>query len=137
MNDDRSNRVRELELRISQWERVHNHEMNQERDVQRKLRQTLSLSLRVVIVGSIPSVVWLLCWAGVRGADVPSLFQLMIACAALCIYSIVAFGAARGSGLVAHWWFCRSNFHERLATVVIALSADVLLFWWVIELARW
>ena len=135
MTEDRSERIRELEHRISQWERVHDHEVRQERNDQLKLRDTLSLSLRVVAIGSIPSVIWLICWASIRTA-IDSMFgQFFFGAVSLAVYAIVAAGAARASGLVAHWWFYRSTIRQRIATVSIALSADALLFWWVVVLA--
>ena len=137
MTEDQSKRIRELEQRISQWESVHEHEVQQERNDQRKLRDTLALSLRVVAIGSIPSVIWVLCWAGIRTAIDSTFSQVFFALICLAAYAVVAAGAARGSGLIAHWWFYRSSVRQRNATVAIALSADALLFWWVITLARW
>lgn len=137
MTEDSSERVRELELRISQWQRVHDHEVQTERDLQSKLRQTLRLSLRVVLLGSIPALIWILCWATAISANESIFGQLFFSSASLAAYGIVAAGAARGSALLAHWWFCRSDIHQRIATVIISLSAAAVMFWWVIELARW
>lgn len=137
MTEDRTERIRELEQQISQWQRVHDHELQQERDHQSKLRETLSLSLRVVLIGSIPSAFWLICWAIVNTASDSTFSQLCFTGASLAAYGIVAAGAARGSGLLAHFWFWRSDVRERIATVAIALSCVLLMFWWVIVLAPW
>lgn len=137
MTEERSEHIRELQLRISQWEQESSHAVQQERGLQSNLRQTLSLSLRVVMIGSIPAVIWLICWSAVHTAIDSTFGKTLFTGASLAAYGIVAAGAARASGLFAHWWFYRSDVRQRVATITIALSADALLFWWVVVLARW
>ena len=138
MNDDDHNcRVRDLQLRIQEWDSEREQDLQQQRESHHNLRKTLSLSQRVSVIASIPSVVWILCWAAVSSANEPLVNLLIQSGGALVIFGIIVAGAARASGLAAHWWFRRSAVSERLAAVVIALLADSILFGWVIVLIKW
>ena len=137
MTENETDRIQELKLRISQWDAEHEHEIQQLRDANQGLKDTLALSQRVALIGSIPSIFWILCWMEVSSLYELSLFQVVQSSGALLIFFVVLAGAARASGLAAHWWFRRSIVNERQATVFIALLADAILFGWVLVLIRW
>ena len=61
----------------------------------------------------------------------------MTSLGALVNFGIILAGAARASGLLAHWWFHRSLIQERLAATVCSLLAAALLFGWVMVFAKW
>jgi hypothetical protein len=135
MTDERHERVRELEDRISKWQRVHDHEIRNERGNQQSLKQSLALANRVIIVASVPSAIWLVNWSSTLTIYYHVLGQALLAGAALMVLSIISAAAARVSALAAHWWFRRSDLSERRGTVFMTLSAAMLIFWWVIVLA--
>ena len=137
MTDDNTDRIRELKQHIVEWGSEREHEIQQQREAHQGLSKTLSLSLRVAALGSIPSVVWILCWAVVTSASEPILNQVVQSFGALVIFGAILAGTARASGLAAHWWFRGSVVHERLAAVVIGLLAAAILFGWVVVLIRW
>ena len=136
MTDENAERIRDLELRIAQWGSEHEHAMQEQRDAQYSLKTTLSLSSRITIFGSIPSVVWILGWISVTGIGQPIVNQIMLFCAVLILFGAISAGGARGSGLVAHWWFQNSVVREQLACVVIALLSQAVLFGWVVVFFR-
>jgi hypothetical protein len=63
--------------------------------------------------------------------------QIIFICMALAAFAVIVAGAARASGLAAHWWFRGSLIHERQATTVIALAAAIILFGWILVFLRW
>ena len=132
MTDDRSTRLRDLEVRISQWEGEHRLTLQRELSVQRSLEDTLSLAMRVSILGSGPSVAWILCWVAASSATLTLLNYALVAFGVLVIFCSILVGAARASGLVAHWWFRSTAAQERLATIVLALLADAVIYGWIL-----
>jgi hypothetical protein len=137
MTDDKADRIRELNERISQWDSEHQHEIQQIRDTNQGLKETLQLSMRVAVFGSIPSMVWLGCWAVVNSVGEPVFLQILQVCGTLLIFGAILAGAARAGGLFAHWWFWRSIVNRRMATIVIALAIAAVLFGWVLFFFRW
>ena len=137
MTDEKSDRVQELNERISHWDAEHQHEMQLKIEAQENLKDTLALSLHVATVSSIPSAIWIICWAVVTSVNTPTMFQFMTSIGALAIFGIILAGAARASGLLAHWWFYRSLIQERVAATVCSLLAAALLFGWVMVFAKW
>ncbi len=137
MTDENSERVQQLNERISHWDSEHTQEMKLKLDDQQALKDTLALSLHVAAISSIPSAVWIVCWAVVKSVNTPTLLQIVLSIGSLVIFAVILAGAARASGLVAHWWFRRSLIHERLAATVCSLLAAALLFGWVMVFAKW
>ena len=137
MTDENSERVQELNERIAHWDAEHQHEMQLKMDDQQNLKETLALALHVATVSSIPSAVWIVCWAVVTSVNTPTVQQVLTSIGALVIFGVILAGAARASGLVSHWWFRRSVIHERLAATVCSLLAAALLFGWVMVFAKW
>ena len=137
MKDENSDRVQELNERIAHWDAEHQHEMQLKLDDQQNLKVTLALAFHVAVVSSIPSAIWIVCWAVVTSVNTPTLVQIAYSIGALVIFGVILAGAARASGLAAHWWFRRSLIHERLAATVCSLLAAALLFGWVMVFAKW
>ena len=129
MTDKRTDQIRELERRISEWEIEQSVAIQQERDGQEEFDKTLSLSFRIVAAGSIPSVVRIVKWCW-RTFDISSsLWDLFWS---LLIFGVIALASARASGLAMYLWFGRKNDFVRLATIVAALAASAILFGWTI-----
>ena len=137
MTDKNSERVQQLNEQIAHWDAEHQHEMQLKLDAQQNLKDTLALALHVAAVNSIPSAIWIVCWAVVTSVNSPNLLQFVHSIGALVIFGVILAGAARASGLAAHWWFHRSLIHERLAATVCSLLAAALLFGWVMVFAQW
>ena len=137
MTDENSERVQKLNERIADWDAEHQHEMQLKIEAQENLQDTLALSVHVAAVSSIPSAIWIICWAVVTSVNPPTAFHIMTSLGALVIFGIILAGAARASGLLAHWWFHRSLIQERLAATVCSLLAAALLFGWVMVFAKW
>ena len=137
MTDENSERVQKLNERIADWDAEHQHEMQLKIEAQENLQDTLALSVHVAAVSSIPSAIWIICWAVVTSVNTTTAFQIMTSLGALVIFGIILAGAARASGLLAHWWFHRSLIQERLAATVCSLLAAALLFGWVMVFAKW
>jgi hypothetical protein len=137
MTDENPERVQELNERIANWDAEHQHEMKLKIEAQENLKDTLALSLHIAAVSSIPSAVWIICWAVVTSVNHPTALQFAHSIGALIVFGVILAGAARGSGLLAHWWFHRSLIHERLAATVCSLLAAALLFGWVMVIAKW
>jgi hypothetical protein len=131
MNEPPTDHVRELNERISQWDSEIAHEIQEKREANKGLLDTLALSMRVAICGSIPAVVLIISRFGV---DKSSFNQFLVIGTALVGYGIVLAGGARAAALFAHWWFWRSTVNERMATIVTALAFDAVLFGWVLIL---
>ena len=134
MTDENSERVQKLNERIADWDAEHQHEMQLKIEAQENLQDTLALSVHVAAVSS---AIWIICWAVVTSVNTPTAFQIMTSLGALVIFGIILAGAARASGLLAHWWFHRSLIQERLAATVCSLLAAALLFGWVMVFAKW
>ena len=137
MTDENPERVQELNERIANWDAEHQHEMQLKIEAQENLKDTLALSLHVAAVSSIPSAVWIICWAVVTSVNTPTALQFAHSIGALILFGVILAGAARASGLLAHWWFHRSLIQERLAATVCSLLAAALLFGWVMVFAKW
>lgn len=135
MSNEREKHVRELEERISQWQRVHDHEIRGERDNQQALKQSLTLAGRVMLIASLPSAIWIVCWSITLSIYQSILGDTIGSIGALLAFGVVSAAAARVSALIAHWWFRRSDVSARRGTVFITLSAALLIFWWVMVLA--
>ena len=130
-------RIVDLKRRISEWDAEHEHEIQLHRNANQGLRQALSLSLRLSLLGAIPSIIWILCWVAVTSVNETTVFQAVQSAGAFAFFGVGLAAAARLSGLAAHFWFRRSLISERLATIVITVLANALLFGWVVALFRW
>jgi hypothetical protein len=137
MTDDDRSRIRQLKQRIAEWDAEHEQELQQYRGAHQGLKKSLQLSQRIALLGSTPSVIWILCWAAITDANDSTLHQVIRVFGTLVIFTIILAGTARASGLAAHWWFGRSAGHERLATISISLLAATMLFGWVMVLFQW
>ena|GEM_PF-6811369 len=137
MTDEKEERIRALNERIALWDAEHSHEIQQIRDANQGLKETLELSLRVAVYGSIPAMLMVVCWVADNSIDEPLFFQMLYSCEALVLFGAILVGAARAGGLLAHWWFWRSVVNQRMATIVIALTVDAVLFGWVMVFAGW
>ncbi len=136
MTDERTDRIRELERRISEWESEQSVTIQHERDGQRELHKTLSLTLRIVAAGSIPSVLWIIFWCLRKFENPPSLWGLVPLFWSLLLYGAMAFASARAGGLAVYWWFRRTNGFGRLPTIFAALAVSAILFGWTIFFMR-
>ena len=137
MTDDRTKRIRDLNHSIEQWQSEHEHELRELRGSQTDFKSTLKLTSRVVFLGSPPAIVWIICWCLVSTENEPTWIQILVACAGLFLYAVVAAGVARASGMAAYFWFHHSNIQERSAATVMALAGTLFVLWWILELVRW
>ena len=136
MTDDASDRIRELQLKISQWGQEHDHSMNQQLREQAQRADTMFLTSRIALLGSIPSAL-LIVFCSVIAAPYEQQFSsIWKSIPALIVLAIFTAAAARVSGLLTHYWFRRSFIRERTAAIFISLAAAVLLFWWTLFLTN-
>ena len=91
----------------------------------------------VTMLGSIPSALLIIAGAVSRYSMDSAATHVIAIFMALVTFAVIVAGAARASGLFAHWWFRDSLIHERRAAAVVSLAAAMILFGWVMVFVRW
>ena len=72
----------------------------------------------VTMLGSIPSALLIIAGAVSRYSMDSAATHVIAIFMALVTFAVIVAGAARASGLFAHWWFRDSLIHERRAAAV-------------------
>lgn len=134
VDESRKARIDELKLRISQWERVHDHEVTEIRDDNSRFKQTMKTASRVVAIGSIPSFLWVAYWIFVEGWNPIEIGSAPMFLLASFVLVVALAAAARLSGLLAHYWFRRDAKRQRVAVLLIAMAAAATVLGWIFVL---
>lgn len=130
-------RVLALQQSISEWQREHDHHIQKIRDATGDFRRIMRLSLRVMAVGSFPSIAWILCWFSVTFVSDTVYEKVGKFSLVMIVFGGAFLVIARGCGLLSFWWFRHSVMRERTATIVTALTGAAVLFGWAHLLLKW